>query len=213
VKPCRSRAPGCDGACTRPRTECCCGTVTAVHPLATLCLGCHSGQSPTARKQRERDAHRPTVGRRQRPRTLLFMEPVRPEREPARRSGTTPEGIVKRDSEAALRAAGLWLTRGQHGLGVKFHNNSRGVALTPGGGRITYGVGPNGTSDWVGWLCPSGLWCSLEMKAPGEEPTDAQWKHIHEVRLDGGWADWSDSAERTVTLVRAALVWASERRR
>jgi len=112
----------------------------------------------------------------------------------------------------ALERERLLLGRDEHGMGVKIYRNNRGIAKTPGGGRVAYGVGENGTADFVGRLCPSGLWCSLEMKAPGEEPSDTQWRHIHEVRLDGGWADWSDSAERTVRLVREALAWAARGR-
>lgn len=174
-------------------------------------MGCHLQGSPAARKQQAREAARPTVGRVVAPRAQVGW--VRPEREVRKRVGSaarTPEAIVTDESEQALLAAGLLLGADDPGEGIKWHRNNNGIANTPGGGRLTYGLG-SGTADYVGRLCPYGLWFSLEFKAPGKQPEEHQWNHIRRVRSDGGWADYSDSAERTVRLIREALAWAKER--
>ena len=36
----------------------------------------------------------------------------------------------------------------------------------------------------------------IEMKKPGETPTDNQWDEIEEIRDHGGEADWADSVDR-----------------
>ena len=130
--------------------------------------------------------------------------------------GPGPEAVVTDESFAALKEARLLIygtNPPAEGFRPYRNNNGHAKVIPYHGAKphpLVYGLG-SGTADFVGILAPFGMWASLEMKAPGETPTEPQWKHIHEVRSLGGWADYSDSAERTVRLVREAIEWARGR--
>jgi len=63
-------------------------------------------------------------------------------------------------------------------------------------GEITRAVqmAPTGTADLNGCL-PWGQFFALEIKAPGNEPTEAQWDYLREIAAIGGHAGWADSIE------------------
>ena len=42
----------------------------------------------------------------------------------------------------------------------------------------------------------------IEFKREGETPTDAQWHEINEIRRSGGHADWADSKEIGIAILR-----------
>src|SRR5437899_7592128 len=77
--------------------------------------------------------------------------------------------------------------------------NSRGMIDLPGGGKLRYGVGPNGASDWIGYrtvtITPEMVGCevaqfiAVEAKAPdaGAVP-DHQEAFLRAVRAGGGVA-------------------------
>lgn len=76
--------------------------------------------------------------------------------------------------------------------------NNRGHVDLPGGGRIMYGVGPNGAGDWIGYkrltIMPDmvgetfALFVSVEAKAPDGTMQDNQQKFLERVNADGGTA-------------------------
>ena len=163
-------------------------------------------------------AKRPTIHRSKAPVVRSFSGiPVTERPEPVKR-GPTPEAIVTDESKDALKEAGLLVYGTQPSIvGVRLYRNNNGradVIAYPGAKPypLKYGLG-DGTADFVGRIVPFGIWISLEMKAPGKEPTPDQWDDIHLVRAEGGYADWSDSAARTVEIVRAAIAWAQGKAR
>jgi hypothetical protein len=162
------------------------------------------------------NAARPTIHRGgQKERLPEIGGRINPEDVVRKARGETPEARVTRESLDAMKAAGL-LVFGTDAPaeGFRLFRNNVGSAMVtpPGGGKawpLKYGI--IGECDFIGRIVPFGIWCSLEMKAPGEQPKPHQWTKIHQARADGGWADYSDRAERTVALVRQAMEWARGR--
>lgn len=77
--------------------------------------------------------------------------------------------------------------------------NNRGMARGHNGAPITYGVGPNGASDWIGYRtvvitpCMVGTeiaqFVAVEAKAPDAgKPDDAQMRFVERVNKAGGRA-------------------------
>lgn len=75
--------------------------------------------------------------------------------------------------------------------------NNRGMIDLPGGGKLRYGVGPNGASDWIGYrrvkitqeMVGSTIaqFIACEAKAPDAPPTPAhQEAFLRAVRAGGG---------------------------
>lgn len=52
---------------------------------------------------------------------------------------------------------------------------------------VTFGVGPNGASDLIGWN-KRGLFAAIEVKAGDDKPRDDQIKFIEAVKAAGGVA-------------------------
>lgn len=79
---------------------------------------------------------------------------------------------------------------------VVLYRNSRGSVQLENGGRLTYGVGPNGGSDWLGYQSvlvtedmvgrTIAVFVAIEAKRPGKYGTDAQDRFCEEVRQAGG---------------------------
>ncbi len=60
----------------------------------------------------------------------------------------------------------------------------------------------NGLPDTIVGKYPAGSGVIfLEAKREGKEPTEQQWKRIHEIRDAGGEADWYDNFERFCELI------------
>ena len=95
---------------------------------------------------------------------------------------------------------------------VKLWRNNRGQVILPNGGRLTYGVGPNGASDFIGYTrltitqdmvgCIVAQFTAVESKRPGERATDEQAEFIERVEQDGGWAGVAHSGEEAVAILR-----------
>lgn len=93
---------------------------------------------------------------------------------------------------------------------VRIWRNNRGVALY-GNKQVTYGVGPNGASDWIGYRKvlitqahvgkTIAQFVALEAKRQGEKPDEKQAAFIDKVNADGGRAGWADSAEKAKELL------------
>ena len=94
---------------------------------------------------------------------------------------------------------------------VVLYRNSRGSVQLPNGGYLTYGVGPNGASDWIGYqtvivtedMVGRSIACfiAIEAKRFGKSPTPAQQDFIAEVRDAGGKAGVVHSAEELARIL------------
>lgn len=116
--------------------------------------------------------------------SLLTPQRASPVRDPNRVSEADVNTMI-RETMAAREDLVLW-------------RNNRGEVLLP-QGRLRYGVGPNGASDWIGYrvvtVTPDmvGLefaqFVAVEAKAPDAgSPDDAQVRFIDRVNAMGGKA-------------------------
>lgn len=96
------------------------------------------------------------------------------------------------------------LTLWRNNVGVAEMWSSAGKAQ-----RVRYGL-CTGSSDLIGLLAPSGRFVALEVKKPGEQPTDEQSKFMAHVRQMGGFAAVVRSAEEARAAVQRAREGASE---
>ena len=62
---------------------------------------------------------------------------------------------------------------------------------------------PSGTADLLG--CVEGLFFALEVKMPGEEPSELQKDSLREIRRAGGIAECVETEEEAVAIVRKAI--------
>ena len=119
---------------------------------------------------------------------------------PGVRGPRKPSGsLLERDVAADVRDAVADMPD------VTLWRNNRGQVLLPNGGRITYGVGPAGASDFIGYrslvVTPDmvgqrlAVFCAVETKAPGKALTPAQEQFIERVRAAGGRAGVAHSAD------------------
>ena len=119
---------------------------------------------------------------------------IKPVRKYTQREGATPEHKATdavRLAISALPEATLW-------------RNTRGVVELPSGGRLRYGVGPNGASDLIGFVTlrvtPAmvgrnvAVFAVVEVKAPGRYATPEQRAFIERVQDAGGIAGVATSA-------------------
>jgi len=103
------------------------------------------------------------------------------------------------------------MRRCSRGASRLFRNN-RGVYQDKAGNWITYGVGPNGASDLLGWrqvvIRPEHIgatiaqFLAIEVKPPGEDATEDQEKFGNMVTAAGGLfgvAHSADEAEKIIT--------------
>lgn len=67
-----------------------------------------------------------------------------------------------------------------------------------------------GSSDLIGLLAPAGRFVALEVKKPGEKPTEEQRKFMAHVRQMGGFAAVVRSADEARAAVQRAREGASE---
>jgi len=75
--------------------------------------------------------------------------------------------------------------------------------------RVSYGLCV-GSSDLIGLLSPAGRFVALEVKRPGEKPTQEQVKFMQHVRQMGGFAAVVCSADEARAAVQRARQGASE---
>lgn len=94
---------------------------------------------------------------------------------------------------------------------VVLYRNNRGSVQLPHGGMLTYGVGPNGASDWIGYQSvlvtedmlgqTIAVFVAIEAKRPGKSGTDAQDAFCEEVRAAGGKAGVVHSVEELARIL------------
>ncbi len=94
---------------------------------------------------------------------------------------------------------------------VVLYRNNRGSVQLPNGGMLTYGVGPNGASDWIGYQSvlvtedmlgqTIAVFVAIEAKRPGKYGTDAQDEFCEEVRQAGGKAGVVHSVEELARIL------------
>jgi len=107
--------------------------------------------------------------------------------------------------EAMMEAASA------HGLARLFKNQSgvaKQVSIVAGKKKTfytPYGVGPNGGGghDLIGFLTPSGRFCSLDAKIGRDKLSDDQIKWMRWVILGGGIAGEFRSVEEGLALLRS----------
>lgn len=86
-----------------------------------------------------------------------------------------------------------WLKRR---AGIVLYRNNRGVIPLDNGARLTYGVGPNGSSDWIGYkvvtITPAmvgskvAVFTAIEAKREGEKASPDQLEFMLGIVRDGG---------------------------
>jgi len=92
--------------------------------------------------------------------------------------------------------------------GVEFlHVPNEGKRSKAGNGILkAMGMLP-GASDLIGFVPPAARFWALELKQPGEEPTEDQYKFLAAVNAAGGFSDWADDiAEAIITLRRWRVI-------
>ena len=94
---------------------------------------------------------------------------------------------------------------------VRLYRNNRGQVILPSGGRLTYGVGPNGAADLLGWREVRitadmvgekiAQFTALEVKRPGAKPDPEQRAFLDAVYAAGGCSGWADTVETALAVV------------
>lgn len=95
----------------------------------------------------------------------------------------------------------------------RLFRNNVGVLQDKEGRYVRYGVGGNGGSDLLGWETVTithehigmklAVFCSVEVKAPGEHPTPEQLDWLAMVSAAGGRAGVAHSAEETISIMES----------
>lgn len=96
---------------------------------------------------------------------------------------------------------------------VRLWRNNRGQVELPSGGRLTYGVGPNGASDFIGYRriritqemvgSVVAQFLCIESKRPGEKPTLEQQRFNDSVFADGGQSGVAHSGVEAIAVIRS----------
>lgn len=97
--------------------------------------------------------------------------------------------------------------------GLTLYRNNRGMVELPNGGKLTYGLGPNGGSDWIGrktvTVTPAmvgmriAVFVAVEAKAPDAGPVpDHQQTFIDDTVAAGGIAGTARSLDDLLNIVR-----------
>lgn len=130
-------------------------------------------------------------------RALDFLADMsgQPRHEFATRIPPPPKKREKKDGgEASVNdRIRTWLKRR---AGIVLYRNNRGVIPLDNGAHLTYGVGPNGASDWIGYkvvtITPGmvgsrvAVFTAVEAKREGEKARPDQLEFMLGVVRDGG---------------------------
>jgi hypothetical protein len=116
-----------------------------------------------------------------------------------------PTGVSEADVNSEIRRVA------QQRKDVALWRNTRGQVMLESGGRITYGVGPNGASDWIGYravvVTPDmvgttvAVFVAIEAKRPGEDMRDDQREFVAEIIANGGIAGVAHSAAEAAEIL------------
>lgn len=130
-----------------------------------------------------------------------FLTRIPEQRPPRKPSGRRLERDVSRDIRE-------WV---QHVADLTLWRNNRGSIELGDGKRLTYGVGPNGASDLIGYRSVTitqamvgkrfAQFVAVECKAPGGEPSDDQNSFIGRIQAAGGIAGIARSREDAEEIV------------
>lgn len=116
-----------------------------------------------------------------------------------------PEFALQRQIAAALgyaRPGVLWWHTPNEGKRRMRQNPRTGAWYCAEGARLKQmGMRP-GVSDFLFVLPPTGRIAALEIKAAGGKPTELQVEFLNGVISAGGLAEWCDSFEDAVTILR-----------
>lgn len=84
--------------------------------------------------------------------------------------------------------------------------NARGTFQNKNGDWYTYGLGADGASDLIGWKTEKGraVFVAIEVKKPGEGPTEDQQTFIDNVIRMGGIAGVARSVEDALAILGVA---------
>lgn len=118
---------------------------------------------------------------------------------------TNPDRISEADVNLDIRHAKI--------PGLTLYRNNRGQVILPSGGRLTYGVGPNGGSDWIGRYTVRitqemvgqrfARFVAIEAKAPDAgKPRDDQVAFIDDTIAAGGIAGFVRTLDDLLLIVR-----------
>lgn len=77
---------------------------------------------------------------------------------------------------------------------------ANGVVTLKGASQVTFGVGPDGAADLLGWT-RDGRFAAIEVKKPGEKPRQEQHDFLDAVRRAGGVAGWATSPEEAIAIL------------
>lgn len=112
-----------------------------------------------------------------------------------------PRPMLERDVQREIREALGRLD------GVVVWRNNTGMLKDSRGISVRYGLAI-GSSDLIGivYLPQLGIgrFFALEIKRPGEEPSDEQYAFLHLIRKIGGFSTWVDNVDAAVSAVGRA---------
>lgn len=90
-------------------------------------------------------------------------------------------------------------------MGGRLLRNNIGAFKDKAGQWIRFGVGGLGGSDLMGWMSPNAKFTVVEVKVPGEEPTEDQYKFLDTINKAGGIGIWADSVDMFVSKIKKRL--------
>ena len=108
-----------------------------------------------------------------------------------KRTGPAPEKLVQKAIQEAFRL------RYRVAL-VHVDSGAAGMRRGQGAGQGGYSATPAGFPDLVGVLPPSGRAVYVEVKAPGNRPTELQTRMLDALRAKGAVAFYADSVESAI---------------
>ena len=131
-----------------------------------------------------------------------FLNDIKPKRAYAKRPETQREApVLAQVIEAARKIPGVHVWR-----------NARGVVDLPSGGKLAFGVGPNGSADVLGWkritITPAmvgkeiAVFVSIETKGGDTATRENQLKWCDLVQNEGGIALFARSASEAEAILR-----------
>ena len=127
---------------------------------------------------------------------------IKPKRAYTKREGRVAESSILDQVKDAARAI----------AGVRVWRNTRGTVDKVSGGKVKFGVGPNGAADLIGWkritVTPAmvgseiAVFVSIETKAADGDTADNQRRWHARVRDDGGITGFARSAAEAEAILR-----------
>jgi hypothetical protein len=120
-----------------------------------------------------------------------------PKKAPKRKA--SPEKDVQKTIQQAFRL--------QFNIGlVHIDAGGAGFRSGQGAGQGGHSATPAGFPDLVGVVPPSGRAIYIEVKAPGNKPTDIQTRMLDLLRNKGAIAFWADSVESALGQFKQAML-------